>query len=227
MNLGRTYLAMILIILFALAVTAVLYYLLYYRVEVNVINVSVEDVDGYPSLVIDFEASRTDRLVFMLYDDSGMLRWMAPASGGRVALHMGGYHENIVGEKTYRIEARYGDRVVFSMSYTVRGIRFNASLVDLGFGQAGFMAILSHVVFEVTNTGDVPLYIDGSTTRVYIEGGQGAGMALNDLVLMPGETGKVTLGMAGMTRGFNVTLVLNISGVEERFNIDLTKYMGS
>ena len=227
MNLGRTYLAMILIILFALAVTAVLYYLLYYRVEVNVINVSVEDVDGYPSLVIDFEASRTDRLVFMLYDDSGMLRWMAPASGGRVALHMGGYHENIVGEKTYRIEARYGDRVVFSMSYTVRGIGFNASLVDLGFGQAGFMAILSHVVFEVTNTGDVPLYIDGSTTRVYIEGGQGAGMALNDLVLMPGETGRVTLGMAGMTRGFNVTLVLNISGVEERFNIDLTKYMGS
>lgn len=225
MNLGRTYLAMILIILFASAVAAVLYYLLYYRVEVNVIDVSVEDADGYPSLVIDFEASRTDKLVFMLYDESGMLRWMAPASGGRIALHMGGYHENIVGEKTYRIEARYGDRVVYTMTYTVKGIEFNASLVDLGFGQAGFTVIISHVVFEVTNTGDVPLYIDGSTTRVYIEGGQGAGMAMNELVLMPGETGRVTLGMAGMARSFNVTLVLSISGVEERFNVDLTRYM--
>ena len=163
------------LVLVVVAAALVTYYLLYYRVEVSIVNVSVRDIDGYPSLVIDFEASRTDRLVFMLYDEAGMLRWMAPASGGRVTLHMGGYHENIVGEKTYRIEARYGDRVVFSMSYTVRGIDFNASLVDLGFGQTGFMAMLSHVIFEVTNTGDVPLYIDGSTTRVYIEGGQGAG----------------------------------------------------
>ena len=50
---------------------------------------------------------------------------------------------------------------------------------------------------------------------------------MNSIVLMPGETGRVTLGMAGMTKGFRVTLVLNISGIEERFNVDLTKYMGS
>ncbi|NPA97391.1 MAG: hypothetical protein GXO32_07320 [Crenarchaeota archaeon] len=166
------------------------------HVELKVLSIRVDDVNGSPALVVRFElrGGSASNLVFRLLDPSGKLIDSTRAGNGTAVLKLAPNRRavNILSYRRFVLEALYMGYEIYRGNVSVWGATpIYISLIDAyAIEKKGCGYIPRDIGMDVKNLGDTPLYITNRTFIIYGPGGACYPLLNGDYYVVPphGET---------------------------------------
>jgi len=198
-------------------------------------SIAIDDVEGYPSLVIDFATDKYAGLVFKLFDEKGkLIDTRFPTEGEtRATLSLVGLrpYTSILEPKTYILKVFYNDKEIFSKRISVKGVAIEARLVDYRIEEFMGRPALKTIVVEITNVGDAPLYVCevvcSPPLKIFVDGEEAVPSIVAEkkpIVIKPGESKQLRIDVLPIQlERQSVEIEMVIGSIKQSFSITLAK----